>query len=263
VAPTDVGAQVLEQFRRVLQEYGRIEEILNQTKGQVSGDYRLGVIPTMASYIVPLFLRAFVKQYPKVHLSIHEITTDEIIHNLKAGQIDAGILATPLGDPQIIEEPLFAEGFCIYHSKDLDLGREGQAIGLKELPLDQIVVMNEGHCLRNQVLDLCKLSETSHAKNFVMETGSVATLIRIIDQGPYFTILPQLCLQDLPKKKLTQQVKMFIGATPYREVGMVTYRRELKRATAQALMSIIQQNIPESLKQMNSSQHKGRLILPV
>lgn len=262
ITPTDTGMVVLEQFRRVMHEYNLIEEVLNQSKGQVSGDFRLGIIPTMAPYIVPLFLRPFMNLCPKVHLTIHEITTTEILSNLKTGELDAGILATPINDPKILEEALFNEPFCIYHSPDLNFQDDVRELKLKDLPLDQLVIMNEGHCLRNQVIDLCSLNDQGHNKGFEMEIGSVATLTKIIDQGPFFTILPKLCLQDLPKGKYNRQVKNFTGLLPYREVGIVTYRREQKRTVAQALTSVIKQNIPKHLAGDDQQFRLGQLLRP-
>lgn len=238
VAPTQEGRPLLEQFRQVLREYARIEEIVQELRGAVSGTYRLGIIPTMAPYILPLLLPPFGDAYPDVQMHVEELTTDEIVRRLADETLDGGILATPLHEKRLVEFPLGYEEFKVFHSPSLSLrtDRRGR-VRLDKLPLEHLLLMREGHCLRTQALDLCSLGDiASRSQRFVIQAGSMATLCAMVTRGEYFTVLPELAAEELVQRGQGDFVKEIAGRVPFREISLVTHRLESRRAVRDALI---------------------------
>jgi len=240
VVPTREGAVLLEQFRAVMREYERIDEVMQELRGVIAGPYRLGIIPTMAPTVLPLVVPPFVAAHGKVELSIEELTTAQIIERLKDETLDGGILAAPLHVPTLQEYPLYREQFVVFHSETIELLTDSRGrVRLDALPLERLMVMREGHCLRTQTLDLCALgAEASETQGFVLEAGSLATLCAMVQNGPYFTILPALAAHELAARGLGEQIKSIAGKAPFREVALVTRRLENRRAIREALIDV-------------------------
>ena len=250
VAPTEAGQEILAQFRVVLREVTRIEEIIQAQQGEVAGMYRLGIIPTMAPTILPRILKTFLIEYPKVELHIEELQTPQIIARLEEETLDGGILATPLGLQSLHETPFFREHLMIYHAPGLEVpvDRQGRVF-LEDLPIEQLLVMQEGHCLRTQTLDLCAMGKVAvETQRFRIEAGSVATLVKLVSQGPYFTVVPALTALELQEQGLATQIKEVAGQVPYREVAMVTRRMEHRRAIREALVETATVSLKATLK---------------
>lgn len=157
---TPIGRKIIQQARLALQEVSRIEELVHIEKGEVEGELKLGVIPTLAPYLLPLFLETFVKKYPKVDLIIEELQTQSIIDKLKEDSLDAGILVTPLNIKGIAEKHLFYEPFIVYIPAQHPLHKL-EKFSEKDLSLSDIWLLNEGHCFREQAMDLCKKRKVS------------------------------------------------------------------------------------------------------
>lgn len=260
LAPTDAGVALIAQFRRVLDEAGRVSQLVNAMRGELAGPYRLGVIPTMAPWILPLIIRHLPAAHPRLELTVRELTTAEIIGALREARIDAGILATPLEDTQIRETPIFNEPFYIYHSPRCRDFTGQTRVRLQDLPLEKIVVMSEGHCLRTQVLDFCRLAEGGGAGDgFRFESGSVSTLLRIVDQGDFFTILPWLAVQELPARQRQARVLPFSDLVPFREVGLVSWRSAVKEAVHEAVVQVVRDHLPE----LPASSGRSRRLNPL
>lgn len=239
VVPTPEGAPLLAQFRRVLSEHARIQELVDELQGDVCGTYRLGIIPTMAPTILPRLIPDFLAAHPAVELHIEELTTQAIIAGLLNDNLDGGILATPLDDPRIYELPVAREDLLVYHSAQLPLTTNDEGrVSLETLPMDRLIVMREGHCLRTQVLDLCALGDQADSsRRFTLEAGSMATLCNMVRRGHWFTILPALAAHELAASGQADQVKPLAGLVPFREVSLVTRRTENRRAVREALLA--------------------------
>lgn len=215
VIVTDIGRQIVDQARIILAETGRLEEIISEGKNILEGEIKLGIIPTLAPYLLPLFLQKFVKKYPAVKIVVNEFTTDVIIEKLKKNLIDAAVLATPLNDSSLQEYPLFYEQFVVYTSKS-ETAYKKQYLLAEDLNLDHLWLLEEGHCLRSQILNLCELRKQSGGiKNIEYQAGSIETLMKMVELNEGITILPELALNDLTKKQL-QRVRHFraLGARP-------------------------------------------------
>jgi len=246
VVATKIGSQVLEQFQSVLFEFEKIEQIIHSNHGELAGDYNLAIIPTLAPTLIPIFLSKFRNNFPKINITLKEMPTEQIILNLKKGALDAGLLSTPLEDPSIHEMTIFNEPLFIFHSNSLDMK---DRLNSKDLPLEHLVLLQEEHCLRNQVLDLCALSKkNSDQINFKFEAGSLSTLINIIQSDKFFTILPLLSVKQLDKKTIKHNIKRFSDTTPFREIGLVTHRSHIKRNIHEALVDTIKKHLPSDLR---------------
>ena len=237
VMPTDIGIEILEQARIILKESYKIKELITNRKGGVEGELKIGIIPTMAPYLMPKVISAFMSKYPGVQLMIWEYTTEQIIHELKNGLLDCGILSTPVGDKSLQENPLFYESFVAYLSKSSPLNKK-KNLAPKDIHLDDLWLLNEGHCMRNQVLNLCNSKRSDDMKPFEYNTDSVETLKRMVDMNKGFTLLPELSMADFSVRQL-DRVRYFKSPEPTREISIVTHRNFLKKK----LISVLQQEI--------------------
>lgn len=247
VALTDAGKIFVEQARVVLREQKRLKEVVSTAKGDIAGELRIGIIPTLAPYLLPLFAYAFADTYPEVELIIDEMPTEGIIRALKDESIDCGILATPLHEPQLHERPLFNEPFAAYLSKKSPLWNK-RTLKTEEVNAADVWLLGDGHCMRNQVLQLCaSRKEKSENSKINYKSGSIETLKRMVDLGHGMTILPWLAVASLTAKQ-QQAVRYFRTPEPVREISIVTHRAQLKKALIEKLALTILNTIPPQLK---------------
>jgi len=247
VVPTEIGSQVIEQARVILQESHKIKEIINSQQQEIVGEIRIGIIPTVAPYLLPQVIAAMMEKYPDLNLKIWEYTTEDIIHHLKTGILDCGILATPLGDPAMTEMPLYYENFVTYISKNSRLFKK-KTIDADDLDDENIWLLNEGHCMRSQVLNICRSTKDSRLQGLTYNTGSVETLIRMVDRNDGATLLPELALAELSVKQLAK-VRSFKSPEPVREISLVTHKNFIKKRMLNALKEQILAVIPKQMKQ--------------
>lgn len=243
VIPTETGTLIIEQARVVLREKNRIGEIINQQKDTVGGHLEVGIIPTLAPYLVPLFITRFLQKYPQVRIRIQEINTEHLVDKLKKGQIDVGILVTPLKDPTIRETPLFYETFMVYSSHGFDK----EYLLPEDINPNELWLLEEGHCFRSQILNLCELKKQSDS-HLQYEAGSVETLKQLVENHQGVTILPELAVRTLSpreKKRLTP----FQAPAPAREVSLVTHRDFIKKQLIEALQEEILDALPKEIRQ--------------
>jgi len=247
VIPTEVGSQIIAQARIVLQENKKIKEIISSQQQDVIGELKIGIIPTIAPYLLPEVIAAMLEKYPDLKLLIWEYTTEDIIHHLKTGVIDCGILATPLVDANISETPLYYENFVSYISKNSKLYKK-KTIDADDLEDENIWLLNEGHCMRTQVLNICRSTKNNRLQSLTYNTGSVETLIRMVDVNDGATLLPELALADLNAKQLNK-VRYFKTPEPVREISLVTHKNFIKKRMLNALKEEILTVIPKQMKQ--------------
>lgn len=247
VIPTEIGAQIIAQARTVLQENLKIKELVNSQQKDITGELKIGIIPTIAPYLLPEVISAMLEKYPDLKLLIWEYTTEDIIHHLKTGVIDCGILATPLVDLNIIETPLYYENFVSYISKNSKLYKK-KAIDADDLADENIWLLNEGHCMRSQVLNICRSTKNNRLQSLTYNTGSVETLIRMVDVNDGATLLPELAIKELNNKQLNK-VRYFKSPEPVREISLVTHKNFVKKRMLNALSEEILAIIPKSMKQ--------------
>lgn len=246
VRPTSIGERIIKQARTVVNETGRISQILQEGKNQLEGPFKLGVIPTIASALIPRFIKSFHKKFPKIQLQIQELQTDKILEKLRMDELDAGILATPLEEKGIIEMPLYYEPFMAFVPENHRLGKEA-FITNSELDVNDILLLNEGHCFRNSVLNICKKMPEHSERPIELESGNFETLVRLSKQGFGMTLIPYLHAVDLAEED-QKYVKPIAEPKPTREVSLVYTRAELKIKVIEELKKIILKNVPEKLR---------------
>lgn len=247
VVPTETGKLIIAQARIVLQNTERMKEIVHEEKGQMSGELRIGIIPTLAPYIIPLFMNTFMKKYPDVKLKISEITTESIINKLEKHSLDIGLLATPLNNKALVEQPLFYEQFVVYASSEEKLLKKKYLLA-NDIDINRLWLLEEGHCLRSQVVNLCELKHREkelHQLDF--EAGSIETLKKIVELNQGITILPELALKDIPEAQ-KNKIRYFKSPAPVREISLVTFRHFVKKKLADALKQQILENIPVAMR---------------
>lgn len=233
---TEVGAEIVNQAKNVLGESERIYDIIDQQKGFIGGEFKLGVIPTITPTLVPMFLKTFTKKYPKVMLIIEEYPTEELIYRLKKGLLDAAIAATPLEENSITETPLYYEPFVGYIPPAFAL--QEPYITAADLDVNHLLLLQDGHCFRNGVLNLCKASKLQADTAFEIKTGNFETIIKLANEGLGVTLLPYLHTLDLSENQQKNLVP-FKDPKPSREVSLIFEKAGLKAHIIEALHETI------------------------
>lgn len=234
---TDVGKKIVKQARNIVNESYRIQDIVDQQKGFIGGEFKLGIIPTVMPTLLPMFLKNFIKKHPKVKLKIEELTTEEIIARIKEGHLDAAIAATPLEDESIKERVLYFEPFVSYIPKGHRL-HSNKKIDIAELDIDDMLLLEDGHCFRDGVINLCKIFKDHSDDKFQLESGSIETLIKLSNEGLGMTLLPYLHTLDINEKE-KPNLHYFNEPTPAREVSIIYHKSELKMQIIEALQDVI------------------------
>lgn len=254
VTPTEIGEKIVKQARSILSESLKLNEIIADHKNELGGELKIGIIPTIAPYLIPRVLVGFMEKFPKVQLRLWEYTTDQIIQNLKVGLLDCGILSTPVDEKDLKEIPLFYESFVGYLSVSSSLLKK-KKLNPEDIDMEGLWLLNEGHCMRNQVLNFCNRKKVAHSKQFEYNTGSIETLKKMVDINHGITILPELSLIDLNPEQLSR-VRNFTSPVPVREISIVTHRSFIKKNTINALFNEILKVVPQ---QMHSGKNKDVL----
>ena len=245
VVPTDAGKKVINQARIVLYEAGKIKELIDEEKGRITGTLRIGILPTLSPYLLPLFIKNFTEKYPDVDVVVDEETTEKIIEKLQKDQLDVGLFATPSGANNLEERPIFNEEFVAYVNKDHELSKV-ETIDSFLMDVDDVWVLNEGHCFRNQVLNICQPANNNNG-NFKFQSGSLEALKKLVDMHGGITLLPELATLDLSEDQ-QKQLRWFKDPKPVREVSLVIHRSFLKRKMTEALYNEILLSIPEDIQ---------------
>lgn len=233
---TTLGKKIVTQARNIVNESERMQDVVDQEKGFIGGVFHLGIIPTIMPTLLPMFLKNFTNKYPKVHLKIEELTTDEIITKINDGHLDAAIAATPLLNDKIKERVLYYEPFVGYIPPNHRLASKKQIDG-NDLDLEDMLLLQDGHCFRDGVLNICKASKLNNDDSFQLESGSFETLLKLCDEGLGMTLLPYLHTLDLNEKQL-KNLHYFEEPSPAREVSILYSKSELKLQIINALYDI-------------------------
>ena len=243
VVPTDLGAKLIEQARMTLSATQRIKEIIQEEQQEVEGTLKIGIIPTLAPYLLPVFIGPYIRKYPAVKVEVEELVSEEIIRRLKRDILDVGLFVTPYHDEKIVERPVFYEEMLVYAHPDSELLKKKE-VGHEDIVTSDIWMLGNGHCFRNQVVNLCEMSASQH-KNlpFEFESNSLETLMRIVDVEGGFTLIPELALQyRSPEKK--KQVRSIANTKPLREVSVIYSRHFTKQRLITLLCDEIKSVVP-------------------
>jgi LysR family hydrogen peroxide-inducible transcriptional activator len=251
IEPTDIGNEIIEQARIILEESERINDIVYSFGKEIYGRLRIGIIPTVSPYLLPLFLESYLSKYPKVELVISELQTKEIIQQLEHNTIDAGIIAGPWGHTRFIEENLYHEPFLAYVSQGHRLSAR-KKIRSDDLSLEDLWLLKEGHCFRDQILNICGTSKGNRkGKNLIhlnFEGENLETLKGLVDQNMGMTLLPYLAAEKLKGEPSDGLLKEFVAPVPSRQISMIYSKAKLKHRLLVLLMEEIRNSVPSGLK---------------
>lgn len=255
---TERGAALVAQMQAILAEARKIDEIVEFTESKgIEGELSLGVIPTVAPYLLPRLLPIVASQHPGLKLKIVELQTHRIVQQLQDDQLDVGLLATPLHQPNVHERPLFLEPFSLLCQKGHRLSQRSR-VNYDSLEFHDIWLLEEGHCLRHQVLDICALRKTkSSERQFQFESGSLETLKSLVQANGGYTLLPALATENLPSGV---QLVPFANPIPAREIGLVTGRVQHKKNLQDALAQAILSSVPAAIRKLRK---KDLELVPV
>jgi len=233
---TEIGAKIIEQAKIIVDESNRINDIVEQQKGYIGGDFKLGIIPTVMPTLLPLFLKTFIKKYPNVNLKIEELTTEEIIKKLTDGHIDVAIAATPLENELIKERVLYYEPFVGFVPSEHRLF-SNKTIDVDNLNVDDILLLEDGHCFKESILNLCGTFSRSN-QHFQLHSGSFDTLIKLSKEGLGMTLLPYLQTLDINENDKIY-LREFKKPVPAREVSIIYHKSQLKIHLIETFKAVI------------------------
>ena len=240
--PSPSGEIIISRARQILQEIKNLKEFIRNEKDSIEGEFRLGVIPTLAPYLLPRFLNDFLVKNPGTYFTVMEMQTEEIVKNLKTGRLDVGILVTPLDDKEIREVPAFYEPILLYTSPGLKY-YEQEKVTLKSLNTENLLLLEEGHCFRGQVMNLCPAKGKRSRNQLNYQSGSFETLKAMVDNNYGYTLIPELAVDT--KRK---QVKHFTSPEPVREVSLAVHVGFVKESLLLKLREAILKAIPAHFK---------------
>ncbi|WP_018674566.1 LysR substrate-binding domain-containing protein [Riemerella columbina] len=245
ITTTKEGRLLIDQIKIIRREIKVLDELTLQIKGEVSGELIIGIIPTVAPYLLPLFLGDFSNQFPNINIIVEEMMTHDIQKSLKNGSIDIGIIAIPIHDSELIETEIYQEPFLLFdcHSETIP-----QQVDITEVDYDNFILLQDGHCLRMQVEQICQLSKNKSQgmHNLQFKAGSIDSLIRFTKANKGVTILPYLSTLDLraeDKARLAQ----FNPPYPVRSIGVVTHQHFVKKKVLKALIQTMAKSITSKI----------------
>lgn len=241
IQPTPQGVKIIEQAKIILNQRAAIFEMIRSEQEQLSGTLKIGIIPTLAPYLLPLFIDSLRQLHPQIHLQIEEVNTEVIISKLREGTLEMGILATPLYEEHIEEHVLFFEKFFLYGRKNHDKNY----ILPEEIDVQKLLLLEEGHCLRSQVMNLCELREKD-GLNLWYRMGSLETLMKLVERNQGITVLPELAVLELDDIR-QQRVSEFQVPAPMREISLVTHRSFIKKSMLKVIQKEILKNLPAAI----------------
>ncbi len=246
IRTTDVGVQIIEHATRVIDAVNELRNKADLLNNVLGGKINLGIIPTVSSYIIPTEIFGFLKEHPKVEMTVKEMTTDNIIKALKSGELDAGIISTPYeGANEFSQDFLFNEELMLY-TTDQTMN-EDSFVMPKDINVERVWLLEEGNCLRTQFENICHLKENEmKPKNLEFLASSVSTMVQMVDKMGGISILPELAAEEFTEAQ-RKNVLRFRKPFPYREISIIYYKPTYKQKIIDELVQAIQQSMETKL----------------
>jgi len=242
--PTPLGEIFIAKSRQIMREIQELKDIFNDELSQIKGIFKAGIIPTLTPYLLPTFVDSFFKKHNQTFFEIEELESESIIQSLKIGKLDLAIMATPLNDTQLREIPLFYEPFLLFaHEKNQML--KNRKIKISELTYTDIWLLKQGHCFRNQIINICDLKHLNPNRNILLEGGNIETLKIMIKQTSGYTLIPELAFNENLDKN---NVIRFEAPEPCREISLVVHKNFNKEKLIEELRKSILASIPKKFK---------------
>ena len=245
VLPTPIGQNVIDQGWEILQHAKQLKESVEEEKHSLRGTFHVGILPTIAPYLIPRFFPQLMKEHPEMDVRITEMKTDEMCRAIRKGNIDAGILAQVSGLEEMNCTTLYHEQFLAYVAKEDPL-YACKFIRPADLSGEYLWLLDEGHCFRDQLVKFCHLKSASLSKKSY-NLGSIETFMRIVENGKGVTFIPQLALPQLNEEQ-RKLVRSFAHPVPSREIVMMTSPNFIRHTLLEMLVNRIRESIPEEMK---------------
>lgn len=243
VALTAEGEIFFHKSVEIIKLTEQLKLISLEMSEEIKGELHVGIIPTLAPYLVAMFIGDLTKTYPGLHVNVIEIKTEEIIRELKAGNIDCGIISTPVEAAGVVFETLFYERFYAYVSEEFRLF-DRQKIDVSELGDNEIWYLEEGNCFRNQINSICRISEKHlAAATFSYKSNSIESLRRIVENQGGVTFIPELATTGVSSSQ-EDLIREISGEQPVREISLVIPKNLAKERQVKAMKTVILRNIP-------------------
>lgn len=254
---TAEGRLIIEQLKKITKEIDSLAEVTNELKGVVKGKLSVAVIPTIAPFLLPLCLHKIAAKFPDLQIEVREMTTNEIMRAIKSRDLDIGIISIPMSDPEVVEHHLYDEQFVFF---DARLKRGGE-VKFKQLDLSNLCLLEEGHCMRNQVMELCDLHHRvlNNQMNYQYKAGSIDSLLKFVKANKASTLLPYLATTDMPKAD-QRMISLFSDPMPFRSVGLVVHTHFVKKKVLSLLQSEIMSCVEPLLLKKKG---KGKQLSPL
>lgn len=254
---TREGEAIIEQLKIISHSIEQLKELAREAKGETTGQITLSAIPTVAPYLLPLFLQDFAAQFPGLSIKVREETTGEIMRKIKSRELDIGILSIPVDDPELMEIKLYDEPFVFFDAG----GKAAEKISVNKIKKKTLCLMEEGHCMRTQVLQLCELNPEKRDTmlNFEYKAGSIDSLMRFARANQATTLLPLLSVSDFTERE-KRNLSLFSAPVPYRSIGLVVHRHFVKKKLLETLQQAIVKKVTPILKK---TEMKGEPLAPL
>ena len=244
VSVTIEGEKIIHQLKIISKEISNLDDVVDLVKGEsgneLQGNLKLGAIPTIAPFVLPQFLKGFLKKYPNLQLEVSEIPTQKIIDQLLSRDLDVGLVSIPLKHEDLVEIPLYTEPFHLYDRN----AKDGMiAVNIDEIDFKRLWLLEEGHCMRNQVEKICEIkNRNGQIGNLIYKSGTINTLLKLVNQNNGLTLLPHLATLDLSRSE-KRHIHQFSDLVPVRRIGLVVHRHYVKKKILHKLQESIQQKI--------------------
>lgn len=252
ICPTPVGERVVRQAREVLVQADSIKDIVKEEQQSIGGTFRVGILPTIAPYLLPRFFPQLMKKYPALDIRVQEMKTHQIKSALLQGDIDAGILATIEGLEEYTQTSLFYEKYVGYVSREDSLFKKEMIRTADVAASSQLWLLDEGHCFRDQMVRFCQM-KSSQTSQLAYNLGSMETFMRMVESGMGITFIPELASEQLsePQKEL---VRPFAIPVPTRQLIMITNRNFIRQTLLDVVVKEIQASVPKSMLKLGAGQ---------
>lgn len=251
VCPTPVGIHIIEQAQNILVQANRIKNIIEEEKHSLSGTFKLGILPTVAPYLLPRFFPQLMKKYPDLDIRVVEMKTNDIKKALQTGEIDAGIVASLAGMEELQQTPLFYEQFFAYVSRE-DALFNNEVIRTSDLNGEQLWLLDEGHCFRDQLVRFCQM-KSARASQLAYHLGSMETFMRMVESGKGVTFIPELAVLQLGDAQ-KELVRSFAIPCPTRQVVLLTNKNFIRHTLLEVLVKEIKLSVPKEMLSLKATQ---------
>lgn len=251
VCPTPVGIHIIEQAQNILVQANRIKNIIEEEKHSLTGTFKLGILPTVAPYLLPRFFPQLMKKYPDLDIRVVEMKTNDIKKALQTGEIDAGIVASLAGMEELQQTPLFYEQFFAYVSRE-DALFNNEVIRTSDLNGEQLWLLDEYHCFRDQLVRFCQM-KSARASQLAYHLGSMETFMRMVESGKGVTFIPELVVLQLGDAQ-KELVRSFAIPCPTRQVVLLTNKNFIRHTLLEVLVKEIKLSVPKEMLSLKATQ---------